>query len=62
LEGIEGLPIKRLVLARNRSLENIEAVRTLNRLESVSSNKCRGIDSNELIEELKSKIRVIVIK
>jgi hypothetical protein len=62
LEGIEGLPIKRLALARNRSLENIEAVRTLNRLELVSINKCKGIANDELIEELKSKIRVIVIK
>jgi internalin A len=50
LEGIERLPIKRLALARNRSLENIEAVRTLDKLESISINKCKGIDNHELID------------
>jgi len=62
LEGIQNLSIKKLSLARNNLLEDIEAIKELNKLERLNIEKCKKIIDHEIIEEMKSKIKVTIIK
>jgi len=59
LEGIQNLPLKVLFFARNKLLEDIEAIRELKMLERLSVEKCQMIIKHELLEELKSRIKVL---
>jgi internalin A len=61
LDGIQKLPIKRMTLAFNKSLEDIDALRSLNKLEILSIEKCKQIVNHEIIEELKGKIDINII-
>ena len=62
LNGIQNLPIKQLRLSRNNMLEDIEAIRHLKSLQRLDIEKCKLISDHEIVEELKSKIKVFVIK
>jgi len=62
LDGIENLPIKRLNLARNNLLEDIDAIKNLKKLERLSVEKCKKIMDHELLEEMRKKTEVRTIK
>jgi internalin A len=62
LDGIEGLSIKELSLARNNYLEDIGAIKKLRRLEVVSFEKCKKIIDYNFIAELQSGIKVEVFR
>jgi len=61
LNGIQNLPIKRLSLARNSVLEDIDAIRCLNALELLNVEKCKKIMKHELLEELKGRVELSII-
>jgi internalin A len=62
LDGIEGLPIKNLSLARNYCLEDIKALKELKKLEVVNFEKCRKITDYKFVEELRNGIKVGIFK
>jgi len=49
LDGIQNLPIKRVFFARNNLLEDIEALRELNKLEDLRTEKCKKITEHDLL-------------
>ncbi|MWP50465.1 MULTISPECIES: hypothetical protein [unclassified Gilliamella] len=62
LAGIEMLPIKELLLARNSILEDIQAIKELKSLQKLLIEKCKKITDYTLIDSLKEKVDVRIIK
>lgn len=62
LAGIERLPVKELSLARNSSLEDIQAIKELKSLQRLLIEKCKKITDYTFVDSLKEKIDVRVIK
>ncbi|MWP50261.1 MULTISPECIES: hypothetical protein [unclassified Gilliamella] len=62
LAGIEKLPLKDLSLARNNALENIGAIKELKKLKELLIEKCKKITDYTLIDSLKEKVDVRIIK
>jgi hypothetical protein len=62
LAGIEMLPIKELLLARNSILEDIQAIKELKSLQKLLIEKCKKITDYTLIDSLKEKVNVRIIK
>ena len=62
LKGIENcLKLKELSLARNNTLEDVQAIKELNTLEQFEIEKCKKIIDYDLIENLKNIIKVNII-
>lgn len=62
LDGIENLPLEELALVKNNSLENIQAIKKLKKLQNLLIEKCKKIDDYEFIEEMKDRVSVRIIK
>lgn len=62
LAGIERLPIKELLLARNSMLEDIQAIKELKLLKKLLIEKCKRITDYTLLDSLKKKVDIRIIK
>ena len=62
LAGIERLPIKELLLARNSMLEDIQAIKELKLLQKLFIEKCKRITDYTLLDSLKKKVDIRIIK
>lgn len=62
LAGIERLPIKELLLARNSMLEDIQAIKELKLLQKLFIEKCKRITDYTLLDSLKEKVDIRIIK
>jgi hypothetical protein len=63
LEGIEGLPIEKMSLSRNNSLENIQSIKELKTLKELEIEKCKKIINEDLLNTLKSEsVKIHIIK
>ena len=62
LTGIERLPIKELLLARNSMLEDIQAIKELKSLQKLLIEKCKKITDYTLLDSLKEKVDIRIIK
>lgn len=62
LAGIERLPIKELLLARNSMLEDIQAIKELKSLQKLLIEKCKKITDYTLLDSLKEKVDIRIIK
>lgn len=62
LAGIERLPIKELLLARNSMLEDIQAIKELKLLQKLLIEKCKKITDYTLLDSLKKKVDIRIIK
>ena len=62
LAGIERLPIKELLLARNSMLEDIQAIKELKLLKKLLIEKCKKITDYTLLDSLKEKVDIRITK
>lgn len=62
LAGIERLPIKELLLARNSMLEDIQAIKELKLLQKLLIEKCKKITDYTLLDSLKEKVDIRITK
>lgn len=62
LAGIERLPIKELLLARNSMLEDIQAIKELKLLQKLFIEKSKRITDYTLLDSLKEKVDIRIIK
>lgn len=62
LAGIERLPIKELLLARNSMLEDIQAIKELKLLKKLLIEKCKRITDYTLLDSLKEKVDIRITK
>ncbi len=62
LNGIEMLPITELSLVRNNNLENIQAIKDLNSLEVLNIERCKKIVDCKVIDFIKNKVNVSIIR
>ena len=62
LAGIEKLPLNNLSLVRNNALENIEAIKELKKLNDLLIEKCKKISDYTLLDSLKNKVDIRIIK
>ncbi|UTC66570.1 MULTISPECIES: protein phosphatase 1 regulatory subunit 42 [unclassified Treponema] len=62
LNGIETLPITELSLVRNNNLENIQAIKDLKMLKELNIERCKKIVDYKLIDIIKNKVKVSIIR
>lgn len=62
LAGIEKLPLNNLALVWNNALENIEAIKELKKLNDLLIEKCKKITDYTLLDSLKKKVDIRIIK
>lgn len=62
LNGIEALPIKELSLVRNNNLEDIQAIEDLSMLKDLNIERCKKIVDYKLIDLIKDKVKVNIIR
>ena len=62
LDGIETLQIEELSLARNNFLEDVHTIKDLTALKRLEIEKCKKITDYDLIESLKNRVKVNIIK